>query len=68
MRGLSAKDERNNSDFYPAVFCFTTLLHSKKPYVMRLKGNYYRVTKQVSSRVIKTKVRSSYFKYSEASN
>ena len=48
MRGLSAKDERNNSDFYPAVFCFTTLLHSKKPYVMRLKGNYYRVTKQVS--------------------
>ena len=37
MRGLSAKDERNNSDFYPAVFCFTTLLHSKKPYVMRSK-------------------------------
>ena len=68
MRGLSAKDERNNSDFYPAVFCFTTLLHSKKPYVMRLKGNYYRVTKQVSSRVIKSKVSSSYFKYSEASN
>ena len=67
MRGLSAKDERNNSDFYPAVFCFTTLLHSKKPYVMRLKGNYYWVTKQVSSRVIKSKVRSSYFKYSEAS-
>ena len=51
MRGLSAKDERNNSDFYPAVFCFTTLLHSKKPYVMRLKGNYYRVTKQILSQV-----------------
>ena len=53
MRGLSAKDERNNSDFYPAVFCFTTLLHSKKPYVMRLKGNYYRVTQQDLSKVIK---------------